>query len=69
MSQPQPPIPNLSPQEILALEELTLNKNLVLKPADKGNAIVIMDRTEYILQGQRQLADDKYYVKIPKTNS
>lgn len=58
--------PNLTPQEHLALLELTKNKRLVIKPADKGSSIVIMDREQYLWEGYRQLNDPKYYVKLDK---
>lgn len=57
---------NLSPQEVQALLELSKNKNIVIKPADKGSAIVIMDKQQYLWEGYRQLNDPKYYVKLKK---
>ena len=44
----------------------------MIKKADKGGAIVIQNRTDYITEGERQLADGKFYkvldddVKIKK---
>ncbi|CAJ0935698.1 unnamed protein product [Ranitomeya imitator] len=52
---------NLSPSEKLALERLSSDKTLVVKPADKGGAIVIMDRTDYIEEAYRQLNDSDIY--------
>lgn len=56
--------PNLTAGEVRALTELANNKHIVIKPADKGSAIVIMDREQYIWEGYRQLNDPRYYTKL-----
>ena len=38
---------NLTEEEWKALHELQKNKNIVIKPADKGGGIVVMNRTDY----------------------
>lgn len=53
--------PNLSQEERLALQSLQRNKNIVIKPADKGSAVVIMDRTTYINEVLRQLNNTQHY--------
>lgn len=40
------------------------NNNLVIKKADKGSTIVVMDREDYIYEAERQLAVKKHYVEI-----
>ena len=55
---------NLSREERLALKELTENTNIIIKPADKGSAVVIMNRTDYLKEGFRQLSDTKYYTRL-----
>ena len=55
---------NLLPEESEALRKLIQNKNIVIKPADKGSAVVIMDRSQYIWEGHRQLHDTRYYSKL-----
>ena len=35
--------PNLSKKEYSALQDLMNDKNIIINPADKGNAIVIWD--------------------------
>ena len=55
---------NLSEGEILALKSIRQNSDIILKPADKGSATVIMDKEKYINEGYRQLNDDRYYKKI-----
>lgn len=58
--------PNLNTSENQALQELRNNKNVVIKPADKGSSIVIMDREQYIFEAKRQLFNTTYYKKIGK---
>lgn len=58
--------PNLTEAEIAALTELTDNDQIVIKPADKGSAIVILDKQQYLWECHRQLSDENYYLKLPK---
>ena len=37
---------------------------IIIKPADKGGAIVVMNRKDYIAEGLRQLNDEKFYQKL-----
>lgn len=53
--------PNLSTEEINALKSLRKNQTIVIKPADKGSAVVIMDKNQYIREANRQLLDTHYY--------
>ena len=55
---------NMSPNETRALKELCDNKDIVIKPADKGSAVVIMQREDYLKEGYRQLSDISYYRKL-----
>ena len=57
---------NISALETRALTELQKNKNIVIKPADKGSSIVIMDRDQYVFEVERQLNDQIYYKKLSK---
>ena len=57
-------LPNLSSSETLAISQLQKNRNIVIKPADKGSAVVIMDREQYVLEAERQLTDPHYYLKL-----
>lgn len=64
---------NLSTKEVKALRELTHNKNIVIKPADKGSSVVILSREQYVQEALRQLNNTDYYIKIdepiyPDTN-
>lgn len=63
---------NLTRQETLALHQLIHNTEIVIKPADKGSVVVIMDTDQYIQEAYRQLHNPKYYIKLkqqiyPKT--
>lgn len=55
---------NLTEDEIQALTELKHNKHIVIKPADKGSAVVILSRDQYIFEAMRQLQDTNYYRKL-----
>lgn len=57
---------NLSSEERYSLKSLKENHDIVIKEADKGSAVVIMNRKDYIEEGQRQLSDGKYYKKLEK---
>lgn len=59
-----PEIPNLTKKEEMALQQLRQNNSIVIKPADKGGRVVIMDRTDYLQEGYRQLQDTNYYSKL-----
>jgi len=54
----------LTSSERQALAELRKNNNIIIKPADKGGAVVIMDRELYIAEGMRQLSNPKYYKQL-----
>ena len=62
----------LYPEELEALKQLCNDKSIVIKKADKGSNLVIMNRDEYIAEVERQLNDTKFYenlMKIHKNNS
>ena len=60
---PAPSQSNLNYKERQALAELKRAKNIVIKPADKGSAVVIQNTDDYINEGLRQLSDPKFYVE------
>lgn len=57
---------NVSLQEEEAFKEWMQNRHTVLKPADKGSAVVILSREQYILEANRQLNDQTYFQKLDK---
>ena len=40
------------------------NPEIVIKKADKGSAIVVMQTTDYLREGYRQLSDRNFYTKL-----
>ena len=56
---------NLSKEQRLGLKQLADNPEIIIKKADKGSAVVVMNTTDYLREGYRQLSDIKYYTKLP----
>ncbi|CAJ0947650.1 unnamed protein product [Ranitomeya imitator] len=56
---------NLSAPDFQALQTLRNDKEIIIKPADKGGAIVIMNKSEYTKEIYRQLRDDTIYRPLP----
>ena len=54
---------NLTHNERTALNELSRNQDIIIRPADKGGAIVVLSKEQYVTEAKRQL-DSKYYVKL-----
>ncbi|CAJ0968257.1 unnamed protein product [Ranitomeya imitator] len=55
---------NLSVSERQALKLLQQEKDIIIKPADKGGAIVVMDKLHYKNEVYRQLGDTTTYKKL-----
>lgn len=55
---------NLTPEERAAIRQLRNNHDVIIKPADKGAATVIMNRSAYIAEAHRQLDNTTYYQKL-----
>ena len=55
---------NISIKERKALKNLKQNTNIIIKPADKGGAIVILNKDDYIKEGKRQLQQQQHYKKL-----
>ena len=58
---------NMTKNEYKALHELSKNHSLIIKSADKGGAVVVQNKNDYIFEANRQLADVNYYKPIPKS--
>ena len=54
---------NLTSHERQSLRNLKKRQDIVIKPADKGSGTVVMDRTWYVDECNRQLNDVKFYRK------
>lgn len=52
---------NITAEQRTALKELSNNDLVVLKPADKGSVIVILDRAQYLQEAERQLTVTEHY--------
>ena len=52
---------NLKKEEWTAITTLRNNKDIVIKAADKGGNIVIMNKEDYIQEGLRQLSDSNHF--------
>ena len=59
-----PKLTNISRAERKAIKTLSQNQNIIIKPADKGSAVVVMNRKDYISEGYKQLSDPKFYKKV-----
>ena len=53
----------------LALENLRKDKDCIIVTADKGVALVVMDKTEYIIKCEALLQDDSFYQHLSKDTS
>ena len=52
---------NLTKEEYQSIKSLRNHPDIIIKPADKGSAIVILDKDNYVKEGERQLHNDYFY--------
>ena len=52
---------NLPQKQVQAMRDLHNNNNIIIKPADKGGSIVIMNKADYIQEAHRQLFNPEHY--------
>ena len=55
---------NLSPEEYDAFVNLSSNKSIIIQKADKGNSVVIINRTHYVKEMEKLLSDTNKFVKV-----
>ncbi|XP_068738397.1 uncharacterized protein [Montipora capricornis] len=61
---PKPIRDNLTTSERQAIHQLKQRQDIVIKPADKGSGTVIMDKTWYIDECNRQLNNSEFYRRL-----
>ena len=57
---------NLTREEQQALQDLCTYDDIIIKQADKGSAVVVMDKEAYLQEAMRQLTDKEIYQPLPK---
>ena len=45
------------------MRNLQSDRNVIIKPADKGSAVVIWDRSDYLKEAEKQLSDSSTYLE------
>ena len=55
---------NINREEQKALENLSNYDDIIIKQADKGSAVIILDRDKYIAEAMRQLKDSEFYISL-----
>ena len=55
---------NLTTEKWKAIQSLADDRNIVIKKADKGSAIVVWDRNHYVKEAEKQLKDTKVYKQV-----
>ena len=55
---------NLSCDEWKAIRSLADDRIIVIKKTDKGSAVVVWDKVDYIKEAQKQLKDENRYKKV-----
>ena len=61
-------ITNITKSEHLGLENLRKDNNHIIVTVDKGVALVVMDKTEYITKCEALLQDNSVYQHLSKTH-
>ena len=66
LKQAKPPKPNISKEQGLALKTLSKQEFIIILPADKGKATVVMDKEDYESKVENMLKDEKVYEVLKK---
>ena len=46
------------------MRNLAEDRQIIIKPADKGSCVEFWDREDYLTEGYRQLSDNSTYVEV-----
>ena len=60
----RPNFSNLTQEEKTALQDFKRRNDIIIKPADKGGAVVVWKRDLYIQEANRQLSDNRFYQRL-----
>ena len=55
---------NLPQEEKQALQDLRHRTDIIIKPADKGGAVVVWSRDLYNQEAHRELSDNRFYLHL-----
>ena len=55
---------NLTLPEKEALKNLSQNRTIIIKPADKGSGVVLLNTKDYVFEAHRQLQDTNFYQNL-----
>ena len=58
---------NLNREEYLTMHSLQNDRSIIIKPAHKGSAVVVLGRHDYLKEPERQLSDSSVYKKVKVT--
>ena len=58
---------NFNREEYLPMRSLQNDRSVLIKPADKGSAVVVWDRQDYLKETERQLSDSSIYKEVKVT--
>ena len=56
-------VSSLKKDEIVALKTQYINKDLIIQKSDKGNSIVLINKSDYLDKMYNILSDSKKFVK------
>lgn len=57
---------NISPSESSALHSLLNNADIIIRPADKGSGVVVLNKAEYIDKLHQEMVSSNSYVEVEK---
>ena len=55
---------NITPDELKALKDLSSRKDIIIQKADKGNSVVILNKSDYIKRMTEMLSDIDKFKKL-----